>query len=79
MALIKKTKPLRVRLNCPYNDSYIEFFQMQDGNFERVDHKGDSVSWYHFIKPEDMANTIYLCACMGYTVNGGEFYEHERK
>lgn len=27
MALIKKTKPLRVRLNCPYNESYIEFFR----------------------------------------------------
>lgn len=73
--IYKKIRPLRVRLNRPdREDCYIEFFQTQDGNFERVDHNGTSVTWYHFIKPEDMANTIYLCSLMGYKVNGGEYY-----
>lgn len=73
--IYKKIRPLRVRLNRPdKKDSYIEFFQTQDGNFERVDHNGDSVVWYHFIKLEDMANTIYLCSRMGYKINGGEYY-----
>ena len=69
----RRPKPLRVRLNHPsVADNYIEFFQQRDGTFERVDHHGDSVQWYHFVKPEDMANTIYLCSCMGYKINGGE-------
>lgn len=78
MPVHKHSAPLRVRLEKPDSDSYIEFFQTPDGLFERVDHNGASVFWQHFVKPEDMANTIFFCSKLGYIINGGVKYEYEK-
>lgn len=78
MSVYRKEQPLRIRLQRPESEDYIEFFQTQAGDFERVDHKGSSVTWEYFLSPADVAQTICFCSQLGYKINGGVKYEYSK-
>ena len=78
MPVYRKSLPLRVRLQRPDSEDYIEFFQTQFGDFDRVTHRGTSVYWEHCVSAADVAHTIYFCSELGYSINGGVKYEYQQ-
>ena len=59
---------LRITLVKPDHNHKITFFETPSGDFDRVDHHGDAVTWQHHITLGEVGYTIYACSELGYSI-----------